>query len=279
MTFIPLSRPLASFLLVLVLAFRPAAAADPALLLSYEAIPSAQVDLPELGRATYAQRAEVTAAALDVLVPEILTLMGVDPGKTVTEVTPGGYLLETNASLQTRVSLPDDGADRLAAALGYVLRQYSVMVSHLGNPSGDTGYVAVAFRPGVLDADLAHRFFEAAAARSEGLGGGYTAFGDTLYFLNVRDSDGQPYSGLDDAGFAAELKAVAAGFAGEGAMVASVGTADARFVGNDWDRQPMGGAYVDLLGGRGSPEVQTLDRLRERHTELVLEAADRYGWR
>lgn len=279
MTSVPFSRPLASLLLLLFLAVRPAAASDPALLLSYEAIPSAQVELPRLDRASYAQRAEATAAVLDALVPEILVLMGVDPGKAETEMTPGGYLMETNASLQTRVSLPDAGADRLAAALGYVFRQYSVMVSHLGKPSGDTGYVAVAFRPGVLDAALAHRVFEAAAARDEGLGGGYTVFGDTMYFLNVRDSDGQPYSGLDDAGFAAGLKAVAADFAAEGALVASAGTADARFVGNDWDRQPMGGAYVELLGGRDSPEVRALDRLRERHTALVLKMADRYGWR
>jgi hypothetical protein len=283
MTSVPLSRPLALFLslllLLLVPAVRPAAAFEPALLFSYEAIPSAQVDLPGLDRANYAQRAEVATAALDVLVPEILTLMGIDPGKAVTEVTPGGYLMKTSASLQTRVSLPEGGADRLAAALGYVFRQYSVMVSRLGKPSGDTGYVAVAFRPGVLDAALAHRFFEAAAAREEGLGGGYTVFGDTMYFLNVRDSDGQPYSGLDDADFAAALKAAAAGFAAQGVMAVSVGTADARFVGNDWDRQPMGGAYVELLGGRDSPEVRALDRLRERHTELVLTMADRYGWR
>jgi hypothetical protein len=38
------------------------------------------------------------------------------------------------------------------------------------------------------------------------LGGGYTAFGDEQIFLNVTNSEGELYSGLDDATFQGGLK-------------------------------------------------------------------------
>lgn len=268
----------ALFLILLAFPVRPAPAADPAYLLSYEAIPSAQVDLPGLERATYEQRAELTRESARVLVPEILTVMEVNPGKAETEVTPGGYLLHTNASLQTKVPLAEGQAPRLAAALGYVFRQYSVLVSDFGRKDGETGYVAISFPKGALDASLAQRFFEAAAERDEGLGGGYTALGDTMYFLNVRDSSGAPYSRLADETFAGLLGEVAAEF-GEGASVAGSGHAEALFVGNEWTEDRDGEAYVAQLGGGDAPELARLNILRDRHTAMVLAAADRYGWR
>jgi hypothetical protein len=274
--------PFRSFLaplLVLLLAWtRPAPAADPAWLLSYEAIPSAQVELPGLDRATYGQRAELTRESARVLVPEILTVMGVHPGKARTEVTPGGYLLRTNASLQTKASLDGAQARRLAAALGYVFRQYSVLASDFGRGDGGTAYVAVSFPSGTLDAARAQRFFEAAAGRDEGLAGGYTALGDTMYFLNVRDSSGAPYSRLTDEAFAGLLGEAAAEF-GEGASFAGSGQAEALFVGNEWAEDRDGEGYLAQLGGPGAPELDRLNTLRDRHTRMVLEAADRYGWR
>lgn len=276
----PPSRLLSTpFLALLLLAWvRPAPAVDPAWLFSYEAIPSAQVELPGLDKAGYDQRANLTREAARVLVPEILTVMGVHPGTAETQVTPGGYLLRTNASLQTKVPLGEAQAGRLAAALGYVFRQYSVLVSDFGRSDGGTAYVAVSFPAGTLDARLAQRFFEAAAARDEGLAGGYTALGDTMYFLNVRDSSGAPYSRLTDEVFAGLLGEVAAGF-GEGASFAGSGQAEAVFVANEWIEDPGGEDYIAQLGGPGAPELVRLNTLRDRHTRMVLEAADRYGWR
>ncbi|ARO32474.1 hypothetical protein NXC14_PA00195 (plasmid) [Rhizobium sp. NXC14] len=43
-----------------------------------------------------------------------------------------------------------------------------------------------------------------------GLGAGYTAFGDEQIFLNVTNSQGEPYSGLDNAAFLDGLKRTAA---------------------------------------------------------------------
>ena len=87
-------------------------------------------------------------------------------------MTPGGYLLNTNASLQTQAEVDAETADRFAAAAGYVFRQWSVLVSDFGAEDGGTGYGVVSFEDGTLDAGMAHAFFEHAASIADGLGGG-----------------------------------------------------------------------------------------------------------
>jgi hypothetical protein len=245
-------------------------------LLSYEAIPSAQVAL-NLDAATYEQREAVTAAALAEISPAVIAAAGFDPATIETELTPGGYLLNTNASLQARGTMTDDEATRLAAALGYVYRQWSVLVSQLEEEDGGTGYVTVAFPEGALTAALAQDFFESAAAVHEGLGGGYTAFGDQMIFLNVRDDEGGPYSGLDDMDFAARLGQAAGGFPDAQAKVADAGFAEARFVGNDWETAGAGEDYAAVLDDPAL--VAKLDEIRAAHTALVETMGAEFGWR
>ena len=177
--------------------------------------------------------------------------------------------MKTNASLQTEVDLEDSQADRFAAALGYVFRQYSVLVSELDDGDGKTGYVTVQFPENTLNAAVAQAFFEKAASVDKGLGGGYTAFGDDQIFLNVVDSKGKPYSGLDDAVFLAGLTKAAAEFGPPQPKIADSGTATARFIGNEWDKQPKGEAYVDILGGAGSETVKALDAIGTDYAKLV----------
>lgn len=246
-------------------------------MLSYEAIPSAQVPLA-LDSATYEQRAEVTQAALAEIAPAVADAVGLDPAAIETEVTPGGYLLKTNASLQARAVLTDAEADRFAAALGYVFRQWSVLVSQPGDPDeSDTGYVVVGFPEDALTPALAQRFFEFAAQVHKGLGGGYTAFGDEMLFLNVRDAEGAPYSMLEDMGFAARLGLAAGAFPDSQAKIADAGFAEARFVGNDWEGSPDGEDYAAWL--EDPALIADLDALRAAHTALVLRYADAFGWR
>ncbi len=252
-----------------------AAAQEQLHLLSYEAIPSAQMTL-DLDGATYAQRAELTAAVRDALSPQIFTAVGVDPDTIDTDLTPGGFLLQTNASLQARGAFSEVEAARLAAAIGYVFRQWSVLVSRLDDLGGDTGYVVVGFAEDALTPELAQGFFEAAAAVHPGLGGGYTAFGDEMIFLNVRDAEHQPFSDLEDMMFAAGLGEAAGRFAEAPARVIGAGYAAAIFVGNDWDAAPGGEDYANALN---DPElVAELDALRAVHTALVAEFAVRFGW-
>ncbi len=262
--------------LALLLLALPAAAEERAQLLSYEALPSAQVAL-DLDGANYAERAVVTTAVLESIAPRVIAAAGFDPETVETEMTPGGYLLATNASLQARAAMTDDEATRLAAALGYVFRQWSVLVSELGDETGDTAYVTVAFPEDALTPEAAQAFFEHAAGVDEGLGGGYTAFGDAMIFLNVRDGDGGPYSGLEDELFAARLGYAAGAFRAAPVTVAGAGVAEARFVGNDWEAAPDGEDYLETLADPAL--TATLDALRAEHTALVEEMGAALGWR
>lgn len=244
----------------------PALAEPNTYLLSYEATPSAGFDLPKLKSATYEQRAAFSAKALEEIVPRIAEAVGVDVEDLVSEVTPGGYLLKTNASLQTEAELEEDQASRFAAALGYVFHQYSVLVSELDDGDGKTGYVTVEFPEDTLDAKVAQAFFEKAASVDKGLGGGYTAFGDEQIFLNVVDGNGKPYSGLDNAAFLAGLTKAVDEFGPPKPKIAESGNATARFVGNSWDKQPKGEAYAAVLG---ADVVKALDAIGADYAKLV----------
>ncbi len=265
-------------MLFILAATASAAFAKDGVLISYEATPSAGFDLPGLKDASYSDRAAFSAKALEVIVPKILKAVDVDPALVSTEVTPGGYLLKTNASLQSQADLDDAQADRLAAALGYIFHQYSVLVSRLGDSSGSTGFVTVRFPENALDASVAQAFFEKAEATHKGLGGGYTAFGDEQIFLNVTDSAGKTYSGLDDTAFLDGLTRTAASFGAPAPEIATSGKASARFIDNDWKASPKGESYVERLGGADAPVVKALDAIAADYATLVAETAHSLGW-
>lgn len=268
----------AFWLVLLLLPALSARAADPVLLFSYE-VTSAQFGFAKLREASYADRAAVTADALAAIVPDVIAAVGLDPARVETRMTPGGYLGRTNASLQSRAALDGARADRLAAALGFVFRQSSVLISDLADRTGGTGFATLRFPRDTLDASLAHRFFTHAAGVHQGLGGGYTAFGDDMIFLNLRDETGKPYSGLDDRAFAAGLGRAAADFPGARPRIAARGSAAARLIGNSWRQMPDGAGYVQVLGGPGPSVLPALRGLQDRHTALMNRAANRYLWR
>lgn len=255
------------------------ARADEKVLLSYEATPSFGFDLPKIDKATYQDRAAFSAEVLREIVPRIVEANDVDPKLLQTEVTPGGYLLKTNASLQTKGTLDDATADRLAASIGYVFRQQSVLVSRLSDSAGKTGFVVVRFPKGRLDAAVAQKFFEAAEKTKAGLGDGYTAFGDEQIFLNVADSDGKPYSGLDDAAFLAGLKETVSAFAEPKPEIAASGKASARFIENDWAKSKGGDDYLQRLGGAGSTLSKRLTEIENDYATLVEKTAKSRGWK
>lgn len=236
-------------------------------LISYEAT-SALITEPDEGGQTYSERAAIADAAADTIVPALLAVTGIDPSVTQTQVTPGGWMLATNASIQTRAMVDDDLADSFAAAAGYVFRQSSVLVTDFAAEDPDTGYVVVGFESGTLDAGTAQAFFEHAAGVDDGLGGGYTAFGDAMIFLNVRGADG-PYSGLDDDAFADALTGAAETFAAD-ADISAIGRAEARFISNDWQEMPDGAAYLDVLETSESGIDDELDLLHRSWAETLL---------
>lgn len=252
----------------------------PTLLFSYEAIALDLLGL-EGDDASYEERAAFTREVAAGELPQILDLLEIPGESVMTEVTPGGYLLQTNASLQSSFEADDATADRFAAAVGYVFRQWSVLVTDFTpEGEGNTGYAVVTFADHPPTGEEAQEFFVHAASVNEGLGGGYTAFGHDLFFLNVTDENGNPYSGVDDETFIADLARAAESYAGQDATVSRSGRADARFIGNDWEASPNGEDYAENCGAAAPPPASCLgegmraelDELRDAH-EASLRAA------
>lgn len=159
-------------------AFQNIALAKRKVLVSYRATPSAGFHLPRLSQSSYDDRATFSAEVSKDIVPKIITANGIDAATLRKEVTPGGYLLKTNASLQTVSDLDEAAANRLAGSLGYVFRQYRALTARLNDTTGKTGFVVVRFPQGSLNATVAQRFFEAADATKKVWSGGYAVFGD-----------------------------------------------------------------------------------------------------
>lgn len=257
---------------LLLLLCAQAAAAQTTLLLSYEAMPAAQVDLPRAKDAPYAEKEMLARAVAEELVPGVIDAMGLDPLAAKTEIAPGGYEGKTNPSLQTALPAAEARARRLAAALGYVLRQQSVLVSDLSDAGGGSLCATVGFREPPSPA-AAHAFFLHAARTDKGLGGGYSAAGGRMLFINLRGADGKPFGGLDDAGFAAALKRAAATF--PGAAFAGEAGCRAYLVENDWAKAANGEDYAAAIG----PDASALLLARLKHTVMVEIFAARLGWR
>jgi hypothetical protein len=241
---------LAAFGLIALSAAASFAAAEvprPTLLFSYEVI-NFDVHKIDPAKLPYGKRAEFAEAALRDEVPKIIDLLKLPADKISTLMMPGGYKLETNASLQSSFEVDDKTADVFAAALGYTFRQWSVLVTDFApQGEGDTAYGVITFDHAVSGAE-ADAFFKHAAKVNPALGGGFTAFDEEMFFLNVTDAEGKPYSGVDDKTFLADLAKAAQDYTAEKVQMTGTGRADARFIENDWNASPDGEDYAKRLG-------------------------------
>lgn len=246
--------------------------------LSYEAMPGAgtMVDYTD---DPYGERAAFTAQLEMDLVPDIFTAVNQDFTKLDTDAVPGGYLLAVNPSLQTRV--PEDwmSSEKTAAALGYVMYQWSVLLTDFTpQDMGNTGYGVVDFPVGTLDETMAGDFFNHANTVDNGLGGGFFAFGDSMYFLNITDSQGMPYSGLKDDVFTQKLGEAATSFMGANAKLGTTGKCDARFVENDWATSMTGEDYAMKFADLTQAQKDSLTALQGKFMMLFNDAVTMYGW-
>lgn len=259
-----------TFGFVLLCLLAPAVAAEerPTLLFSYEVL---NFDIHKIDPATmpYERRVELTEAARQSELPEILALLQIAPEKISTLLMPGGYKLETNASLQSAMEVDNATADRFAASLGYVFRQWSVLITDFApEGAGDTAYGVVTFDHPIGAAEAAS-FFRHAATINPALGEGFTAFDEEMFFLNVTDAQGKPYSGVSDETFLADLSKAAASFKDAKVQVTGTGRADARFVENDWKASPDGDDYAKVLE---MDLVSRLEPLRARYDAALAQA-------
>lgn len=234
-------------------------------LLAYEAVLSADVAPPPA--LSYAEREQTAKIVATRLTPAIFAAIGLDPQRSFTRVGPGGYLGATNPAIFTTLQSTPERADRLAAALGFVLRQDSVLVIDFDEGEG-AYHVNVDFPYRSLTPEIAHAFFLRAMLVHNGLGGGYFTIDDRMVFLNLRGADGKPYSGLSDWPFLERLKIAVERF--PGARLGNTGQVAARLVANNWKSAVNGQDYARLV----DDALPALVALWERH-DAILRAQEK----
>lgn len=231
--------------------------ARPTLLFSYEVI-NFDVHKIDPTKLSYDERMALAEAARKNEIPRILGALQLPAEKISTLAMPGGYKLETNASLQSSFEVDDRTADVFAAALGYTFRQWSVLVTDFAPQGpGNTAYGVVTFAHAISGPE-ADAFFKHAAKVNPALGAGFTAFDEEMFFLNVTDAQGKPYSGVDDKTFLANLSKAAQSYAAEKVEITGTGRADARFIENNWQASPDGEDYAKKLGEGLTRELKAL---------------------
>lgn len=242
----------------------------------FEALPASGLSLPRLPDAPYGERLDLTRRTAAEIVPAAVAAVGMSGAVSGVTTAPGGWRLATAPSMRAEARGGAAAARRLAAALGYVLRQTAVLAADLDDAGGTTAYGIVALPSGPADPALTQRFYLHAAATDRGLSDGYSTLAQGLLFLNVRDAAGRPFGGLDDGPFLAALRQAAASSRGPPAAFARSGRATVILVANDWQARPAGEDYRAMLD---TAAIAPLDRLAARHHALLMELADRFGWR
>lgn len=234
-------------------------------LLAYEAVLSTDVAPSPAGQ-SYADR-ELTARIVATRVtPAVFAALGLDATHSLTRVAPGGYLGQTNPSILTTLQTTPERAIRLASAFGLVLRQDSVLVVDF---DGEGAYhVNIEFGYRSLTPQVAEAFFKRAMLVDTGLGGGFFSVDDRMVFLNLRGSDGRPYSHLADWPFLERLKIAVDRF--PGARIGDRGQVGAKLVANNWKTAVNGQDYARALDDVLPPLVA----LWERH-DAILRAAEK----
>lgn len=238
---------------------------------AYQAIPGTDTGWPDIARLDYAARERLSEAVQRDILPGVVKALGLQSLGLQTQIVPGGYMLKTDPSFVTRFPPgEEEAALRFASAIGYVLRQDSVLVFAVDEARGDSLTMRVAFEQCVTP-ELAQRFFLRAAAIDKGLGGGFTAFACEMLFINLRDEKGQPYSGLDDAAFAAALGRASSGFAPP-ARIAGTFRTRSVLIGAGWPGSKGGALYIERLAGLPVDAIAPLDLLSYRFGDLLRAA-------
>lgn len=250
--------------------------------LSVEALPSTTAR-PDLDRAamSYAELEGLTDAVIEDVAPDIVSALGLQDRGVELSVSPGGYLGETTPAMQIRVSCSDAEASRIAAAFGLALVQDSALVMDWTDGAGDTAWASVRFLDGPPDGALADAFFDWAIVTESALGGGYTGFGETLTFLNLRGADGQPYSGLEDQDLVDAVERAAATWTEGGVVFEASGVMQAWLVENDWSAAgagPGAGQQYEEVLGDDPALLAMLQASAEEAADLVDAAAEDGGW-
>ena len=227
--------------------------------LAFEAVSS--VHEQPARKATYEEKERLTRAALAELVPHVWTQLGAVAARARSRVRAGGYKDEINPAIHSNVVIREDEARRLAASLGYVFRQWAVLMYDLDAEPATHRYVSVRFPRGTMTVEQADRYFARARAQLANDKLGFSAAGNRLLFINLA-------TGVADDAFAAGLGRAAAELPEAGIKVEPVKPVRAFLIENDWSKSKDGEDYAKLLGDSGAL-LAALGRLRARHDGRV----------
>jgi len=230
--------------------------------ISFEVLSSLHAQPPEGRKATYEAKERLTSLALAEIVPHVWTNLGAVATRARSRVRAGGYHEQVNPAIHSNVTTSEAEAHRLAAALGYVFRQYAVLLYALDPGNGDLRYVAVRFPRGTVTPALAERFFARARAQLKSDKLGFSATASRLVFINLG-------TGIPDEAFAEGLGRAAADLPRAGIKVEPPKPARAVLIENDWEKAKEGEEYARLLGPNGERIAAALAELRRRHDGRV----------
>jgi len=169
---------------------------------------------------SFRDQQDITATVVTALFPDLLRTLNLQDFNPLLNVGHGGFLGAQSPSIETRVPMPDFGIDTLAAAIGLVFRQDSVLVTriegygaYIQNP---TAFAAVTFldQKEITDG-TAKRLWDHIMRVDPRLNGGYALQGNKILFFNLQDIEAkalrkQPLSKMTDEVFNAAIKAAIA---------------------------------------------------------------------
>ena len=230
--------------------------------LSFEVLSSQHAHPPEGRKPSYAEKDALTRAVLAEIVPHVWTALGAVAARARSRVQVGGYGTEVNPAIHSNIQTHEAEARRLAAALGYVFRQYAVIMYDLAADRSDIRQVSVRFPRGSLTPALAERYFVLARRQLKSDKLGFSGTRSRMIFINLN-------TGIADEAFAAGLARAAAEWPEASIKVEPPKPAQAMLIENDWDKAKVGEDYVRLLGANGERLAVALTVLQNRHDGRV----------
>jgi hypothetical protein len=247
---------------LLVLAGTAAAEAPRDWRLAFEVLSSQHAQPPEGRRASYDEKDALTRAVLAEIVPHVWTTLGAVAARARSRVQAGGYGTEVNPAIHSNLRTSEAEARRLAAALGYVFRQYAVLVYDLAAERSDLHQVSARFPQGGLTPALAERFFGLARKQLKSDKLGFSATRSRMIFINLN-------TGIADDAFAAGLARAAAEWPEASIKIEPPKPVRAYLVENDWDKAKAGEDYVHQFGPGSERLAAALQALQRRHDGRV----------
>ncbi len=230
--------------------------------LSFEVLSSEHAAPAGGRRATYAEKDALTRAVLAEIVPHVWTTLGATAMRARSRVQPGGYGDEVNPAIHSVIQTHEAEVRRLAAALGYVFRQYAVIMYDIAAEQSDLRQVSVRFPRGTLTPAAATRFFGLAREQLKSDKLGFSGTRARMIFININ-------TGIADAAFAEGLAKAAAAWPEARPSVEPPKPVSAFLIENDWDKAKAGEDYVRRLGPQSERVAAALTVLQRRHDGRV----------